>query len=394
VPDAEERLIHDLRNAASVIRGAALQLREDRDALDRETSEQLLEMIHRRSDMLVRLVGDLSILRQVGRGDLRVTMQSVDVGLLCREAVTGAPADGRKVEVDVAPDVVALGDPLRVTQIVDNLLGNALRYGGRRVSVSATRTGDEVRLSVADDGDGVAPELLDNLVEVYARGPRSDEHGGSGLGLAIVHELCAALGGSVEYDGTAGAAFHVTLPAPPRLQVEQLAPPGSHALLVWDDDGRLVERLVDYTVDGLSRGEAVIVAAQAGHLERTQDQLDRLGIATDRFLASGQLVPLDAVELQRRLPVGGHVDPGRFQALAGTVLEQVSARWRSVRVCSEVAGLFWSEGEETLALEAEGLWTDLARLHGVASACAYPARPASSESRASLEELHDTAVAA
>jgi hypothetical protein len=138
----------------------------------------------------------------------------------------------------------------------------------------------------------------------------------------------------------------------------------------------------------------VVVAARPSHLERAQDELEGLGIATDRFLASGQLVPLDASELHRGLPVGGHVDEQRFQALAGTVLERVAARWRSVRVFGEPAGLFWRDGEQELAREVEQHWGALGERLGLTSVCAYPGRNPSVDLATHIRECHDAVLAA
>jgi len=114
-------------------------------------------------------------------------------------------------------------------------------------------------------------------------------------------------------------------------------------------------------------------------------------VATDRFLASGQLVPLDAEELRAAMLVDGRLDPAQFRTVAGTVLEQVSGRWRTTRVCSEFAGLFWLDGEDALALEAERLWSSLAVQHGVASLCLYPATPDPTVAGA-VPSWHDTVV--
>ena len=125
------------------------------------------------------------------------------------------PAVGGQITVDVAEDMLVLADRMRLTQVLDNLVTNALRYGGPNVHVSARRDDTYVRLTVADDGDGVPEELLATLFRAYARGEASHTLGGSGLGLLIVRQLCEAMGGSVEHDGTDGTRFTASFPAVP-----------------------------------------------------------------------------------------------------------------------------------------------------------------------------------
>ena len=118
--------------------------------------------------------------------------------------------------MDVAPDAVVIADPVRVTQVLDNLVTNAIRYGGQNVHVSAERAGSSVRLTVSDDGIGVPDELVDTLFDAYVHGTASHALGGSGLGLLIVRQLCEAMNGTIEYDGTNGTRFTATLARPPR----------------------------------------------------------------------------------------------------------------------------------------------------------------------------------
>jgi signal transduction histidine kinase len=109
-------------------------------------------------------------------------------------------------------------DPAKLQRVLDNLVGNALRYGktGGRVVISAHRVGSYVLVCVEDDGDGIHPEDLPRLFEPFFRGERSRgrEHGGSGLGLAIARGLVEAHGGniSVESEPGKGAKFNFTLP--------------------------------------------------------------------------------------------------------------------------------------------------------------------------------------
>jgi signal transduction histidine kinase len=218
--EAEAQLIHDLRNAATVLRAAAVQLQENDDDAPAAVAEQLVEIIGRRSDMVLDLLQELGRLHEEHVQESRdaevgAASQRVALAAVCREALERRAPDGTTVTLHVPDDAVAVGEPMRVVRILDNLLTNAFRYGGQHVTVSAKRDGSFVALEVHDDGPGVPREIETSLFDAHVRGPRSETLGGSGLGLAIVRELCATMGGTVSYRHRAGASFTVTLPAAP-----------------------------------------------------------------------------------------------------------------------------------------------------------------------------------
>ena len=108
-------------------------------------------------------------------------------------------------------------DPLRATQVLENLVGNAIAHGGRddlRIGIEVARSADGgVTVVVGDDGVGVADDDRDRIFDVFQRG-RGASTGGNGLGLALVRRIVEVAGGTVELDpGGAGARFVVTFPA-------------------------------------------------------------------------------------------------------------------------------------------------------------------------------------
>ena len=266
--DVEAQLIHDMHNTALVLREAATQLNDNRETLPPGVVAHLCEMLARRSDMLVRLLGDLSTSHLAGRGELDLSLQRVSLAAICRDLLDERrPAVGRQITVEVADDAFVIADRTRVTQVLDNLVTNALRYGGSNVHVSTEREGALIRLNVCDDGPGIEDELLDTLFHAYARGARSAGLGGSGLGLLIVRQLCDAMGGTIEYDGTRGSRFTATFPAVP-VPATELGPDvgeAGHSVAFWSVEEELVESLVAYAAHGLAAGEAVVVAATPAH---------------------------------------------------------------------------------------------------------------------------------
>ena len=109
-----------------------------------------------------------------------------------------------------------IGDPVKISWVVSNLLGNALRYTpeGGRIEVTTGAVDDMVRLEVADSGPGIAPELRDYVFERFAQYGNGDEKGSAGLGLAIVKDIVVAHGGRISVTGNSprGSRFVVQLP--------------------------------------------------------------------------------------------------------------------------------------------------------------------------------------
>jgi signal transduction histidine kinase len=152
-------------------------------------------------------------------------MEAVDAAAVCREVVGGfAPlAESRRVRisVEVAGPMFAWADRDRLAQIVSNYVANAVRFApdGSSVTVAAGSAAGRVRVSVSDEGPGLATEQLDAVFERFYRvdPSRSRAHGGSGIGLAIVRALTGAMDGRAWAESAGpgrGASFYVELPTP------------------------------------------------------------------------------------------------------------------------------------------------------------------------------------
>lgn len=358
----EAQLIHDMRNAVSVIQGAADTLHASARTMSPENVEHVAGMLARRSDMLVRLLGDLAIVHEIDRGDLGLRLQSVNVSEVVRDYVT-TRMDPREatVVVEVDPHASVIADRVRLLQILDNLVSNAARYGGPNVVLRSSRDAHMVRIEVSDDGPGVAPELVDTLFDLYSRGSRSQELGGSGLGLAIVQELCEAMGGSASYEHTTGTTFSVSLPAVQEGGALPLVDPAGagHAVSFWVADTDLADAVADYAAIGLAAGEAVMIAVTPEHLVMIEERLVARGLDLDISRALGQYIPLDAEELADLLERDGHVDPDRFSEIIGTAVRTVDDRWQGFRVFGEIVDVYWRCGNGHLALELETCWNRL-----------------------------------
>jgi len=214
---------HELRTPLQVIRGYAELFRMGA-AGERETIERAMARIESEAARMGTLVDDLLALAELERPPGRPASE-VDLSRLADQAVQDARVlDGeREMAADLADAAFVLGDPLRLRQMVDNLLRNALGHTppGTPVEVSVGLTDDgRVRLSVRDHGPGLPPGAGERVFERFWRAERGRARGpgGAGLGLAIVRAVAIAHGGEVRaIDAPGGGAlFEVLLPAAPR----------------------------------------------------------------------------------------------------------------------------------------------------------------------------------
>jgi signal transduction histidine kinase len=170
-----------------------------------------------------RLITDLRDFVQVEGQHLSLQQEALDLGTLALEAVRRSRALGPEHVVWLAaPDlpVVVIGDQDRLGQVLDNLLGNAIKYSPaeRPVLVAIEADKLEARLSVADQGPGIPADVLPHLFERFYRGQHPTGEPGLGLGLYISRMLVEALGGQLTVASVPGkgSTFTVALPLAPR----------------------------------------------------------------------------------------------------------------------------------------------------------------------------------
>jgi two-component system OmpR family sensor kinase/two-component system sensor histidine kinase BaeS len=213
---------HELRSPLAVLQGNL------RAMLDGVYPLELAEIgtLYDQTRLLNRLVDDLRELALVDAGQLPLNLQPVDLGKLCRTAAgdfqAAAEAKTIRLVADIAEDYAACvrGDPDRISQVLRNLLGNALRHtppdGAITISMQANSE-NEIRVSVVDTGEGMAPEDIPHVFDRFYRADksRSREGGGTGLGLAIAKAWVEAMGGTirVESEPGRGSCFSFILPA-------------------------------------------------------------------------------------------------------------------------------------------------------------------------------------
>ena len=205
---------HELRTPLSIMRGRLEGLLDGVYPRDDATVAQLVE----ETKLLERLVEDLRTLAHAEGGTLRLQREATDLGVLIGEVVRifQASASARRITIDHAhagelPLVEV--DPLRIREVLVNLVANALRYApdGGTVTIGARVDGQRLRVTVEDNGRGIPEDELSRVFDRFAKGIDSQ---GSGLGLAIARNLVVAHGGEIVARNRAagGAAFEIVLP--------------------------------------------------------------------------------------------------------------------------------------------------------------------------------------
>ncbi|MCC6786127.1 MAG: response regulator, partial [Planctomycetes bacterium] len=335
---------HELRTPMTAILGYAEELKdrlEGRDDLRFE--HESLITIQRNAQHLVLIIGDLLDISKLEAGRLRVesipcspleVLREV-LGLLAQKA----RAKGLELALECAEDLPRsiASDPLRLRQIVLNLVDNAIKFTGQgKVLVTAKTAGEgrELVIAVSDQGCGMTPEVVARLFRPFEQADVSTSRrfGGTGLGLAISRQLARLLGGDlrVRSEPGVGSTFTLAVPtgvvspsgrgptdagAPPSPIVP---PPGSRVLLVEDglDNQRLFARILERA------GLAVTVAGTGTRC------LELIGAPSEhRFelvLMDIQMPEMDGLQATARLRAAGHDLP--IVALsAGAMLEDEHA---------------------------------------------------------------------
>jgi signal transduction histidine kinase/ActR/RegA family two-component response regulator len=325
---------HELRNPLAPIM-TALQLMQLRG----KGNEREHQVIDRQVRHLVHLVDDLLDVSRITRGKIELKKESIEVAAVLTKAiemasplfeqrahtlVVGAPREGLLVDAD----------PMRLGQVLANLLTNAAKYTepGGHVEVTARREGANVAVSVKDDGIGIAPDALADVFELFVQGERTIDRsqGGLGIGLTLAKSLVELHGGTihVESEGLGrGTEFVVRIPAARPAVPREVPSRERHRLELVKSSGVRV-LLVDDNVD------AVDVLAESlrsfGHEVATaHDGPEALQIAAefepDTAILDLGLPVMDGYELATRLR---SARPLRLVALTGYGQESDKMRSR------------------------------------------------------------------
>ena len=216
---------HDLRTPLTSITGYVELLESDDTGPLNEEQRRFLAIVGRNAERLFHLVNDLLFVARLQAGPLELELDDVDLAAVARESVAGAGpyAESRSIglELVAAGEAVVLGESGRLTQLLDNLVSNAIKFSpdGSTVTIRVGAEDGVVALEVADSGIGIPEAERSRLFERFFRASTavSGQIPGTGLGLYIAQAIVEAHGGqiAVESDVGAGTTFRVELPTRP-----------------------------------------------------------------------------------------------------------------------------------------------------------------------------------
>jgi PAS domain S-box-containing protein len=204
---------HELRTPLTVVSGMALELNERWRHLEEDELGEFTAMLVEQSQDMADLIEDLLVAARANIGNVSVVKEPVELDRQVRSvlASTSAP-EGRTLTADLRAGIVD-ADPIRVRQIVRNLLTNAIRYGGPNIRVEMSSTAGAHVVEVIDDGSGIPSKDRDRVFVAYERAHHTKGQPESvGLGLTVSRTLAEAMGGSLTYRFDGGSIFRLELP--------------------------------------------------------------------------------------------------------------------------------------------------------------------------------------
>jgi PAS domain S-box-containing protein len=276
---------HELRTPLNAIIGITEMLREDAEDLGQRDLVEPLQRIHRAGNHLLKLINEILDLSKIEAGRLELSLEDIDLATLLNEvAKTAEPLaerNGNRLKVHLADGLGRIrADPIRLRQVVLNLLSNACKFAERgEVVLEARRKssgrGGWIVVSVADSGIGMRPEQMSRLFQEFIQADASTtrKYGGTGLGLAISRKLCRLMGGDIHVESAPGKGSRFTIRIPARAAARSSAPVAEsaapaawaatatgHRVLVIDDE----ETVRDLMRRFLSREGFEVVTARDG----------------------------------------------------------------------------------------------------------------------------------
>ncbi len=218
---------HELRTPLTVVTGMAHEMRDRwREFQDDEMAE-FTRLLAEQSMDLADLIEDLLVAARADIGKVSVHPADLDVAAEI-EAVVASLGRGATKRILVEPFTGRLwADPVRMRQILRNLITNAIRYGGPTIEIACEERGDAVAILVRDDGPGIPDDRRDLIFAPYERAhDHTGQPGSVGLGLTVSRTLAELMGGSLRYRYDGGSVFELSLPAVggPRVEVPIEAP--------------------------------------------------------------------------------------------------------------------------------------------------------------------------
>jgi signal transduction histidine kinase len=215
---------HDLRNPLGVVLGfAKLLQRDEQSNPPTEQQRRALASIQSSAEFMLRLVNNLLDVSKIEAGELHLEKHSVDLSRLVRDNVSlnRFIAEDKQIEIELllGDDIPPMClDPDKIEQVLNNLISNAIKFSQPRTTVTVflDRTGDEVRLTVADEGPGIPADEQDKLFKPFGRTSVRTTKGekSTGLGLVISKQVVDGHGGRILIDSKVGRGTSLSVYLP------------------------------------------------------------------------------------------------------------------------------------------------------------------------------------
>ncbi|TAJ21409.1 MAG: PAS domain S-box protein, partial [Dehalococcoidia bacterium] len=277
-------LSHELRNPLAPITSAVRIL--GRQPIENTAQREAREVIERQSAQLTHIVDDLLEVSRITTGRIRLRIDRIDLRVIIDRSLEATRHEVERRHHILHTSVPATplwvdGDPVRLEEVIVNIITNAVKYtdDGGHIELTAGQDAGVVTVRTLDDGIGVSAELRPHIFELFTQGERSlaRSEGGLGIGLALVKQLTEMHGGSVTLSESSGlgSEFVVTLPVatgavpaiPSTHALEAVAPAGALRVLLVDDNVdmvRVFQLLVEedgHEVEVAYEGQSALAAA-------------------------------------------------------------------------------------------------------------------------------------
>lgn len=328
---------HELRTPVNAILGITSVLKDSPD--QSAESAQQLGLVHRSALNFTNMLNEVLDLNKVQSGELELAPEAFNIGQLCRDSVAlftpRAQAKGLSINKEhINCDQWVMADPLRLRQIITNLLGNAIKFtqqGVITLSCRTQRVGNKVNLTlkIKDTGIGISkkdlPTIFDRFNQVDTSNARRFQ--GTGLGLSIVHELTELFGGQIQVESELGKGtcftISLSLDATEAVTIEEDAPTETSPVIP------AAKGLTILVVDDVETNRMVadIILKKLGHsvigAESGKEAISLLGHRDDInvVLMDLQMPELDGYETTRLLRENGFSKP--IIALSANAQEEV-----------------------------------------------------------------------
>ena len=303
-------LAHELRNPLAPIRNGLEILRL---AQSGEVAEQARSMMDRQLQQLVHLIDDLLEVSRITSGKIQLNRELIDLANVLQNAVEMSKpvidAAGHELTIEIPPRPLFVdGDPLRLAQVFGNLLNNAAKYTnpGGHIWLIASTFGNQVSVTVRDNGIGIAPDLMPRIFDLFTQANHLSHHaqGGLGIGLSIAKRLIEMHGGTLEVHSAGpgtGSEFTVRL----ALRAESTAAHPADAHAAVSSRGAALRILVaDDNTDAAA--SLAMLLEMGGHEVRTAFDGEEAVRVAQEFVPNVALLDigmplLDGYEVCRRL---------------------------------------------------------------------------------------------